>query len=398
MIYLGMSPWGGMWRNRHQLMSRFARSMPVLYVEPWVRTRQMRTGAIGFRQILDGFSATPCRRTESGVNVLTSPPHRAVAQSGRFHQASVRRWTRWVSRHAAALGIRRPILWVSQPGMASIVGKLDEVLSIYHVVDEYAGYTGHDDARRAALQAAENRVLDSVNLSIVVSEALYEAKSRAGRKVFVVPNAVDFAAFAAASRRAEEPTDLAVISRPRAGYSGLVGVRLDLRLVGMLAAQQPETQFVFVGQVDRRECDADLKSLEARDNVHFLGQKPASAVPDYVAGFDVGLLPYRLNLETRHISPLKLYEYLAAGKPVVSTPIPAALPFSDTVSIAAEPADYAAAVSLALAKDSPRLREERQALASRNTWDHRVAAIESIIHDAMASAVGTRVSNGGASR
>ena len=153
-----------------------------------------------------------------------------------------------------------------------------------------------------------------------------------------------------------------------------------------------------MGQVDRRECDADLRVPGSPDNVHFLGQKPASAVPDYVAGFDVGLLPYRLNLETRHISPLKLYEYLAAGKPVVSTPIPAALPFSDTVSIAAEPADYAAAVSLSLAKDSPRLREERQALASRNTWDDRVAAIESIIHDAMASAVGTRASTGGASR
>ena len=131
--------------------------------------------------------------------------------------------------------------------MTSIVGKLDEVLSIYHVVDEYAGYTGHDDARRAALQAAENRVLDSVDLSIVVSEALYEAKSRAGRKVFVVPNAVDFAAFAAASRRGEEPTDLAAISRPRAGYSGLVGARLDLRLVGRLAAQQPRNPVRFRG-------------------------------------------------------------------------------------------------------------------------------------------------------
>jgi glycosyltransferase involved in cell wall biosynthesis len=394
MIYLGMSPWEGMWRNRHQLMSRFARAMPVLYVEPWVRTRQIRTGSVGFRRLVGGLAAPSRRCTQSGVHVLTSPPHRPVAQSGRFHRASVRRWAGWVARHAAAVGIRRPVLWVSQPGMKSIVGKLDEVLSIYHIVDEYAGYTGHDESRRAALVAAEDQMLDAVDLSIVVSDALLEAKRGAGRQIFVVPNAVDYPAFAAASDRGEEPADLAAIPKPRVGYTGLVGVRLDLGLIGAMAAEQPDTQFVFVGDVDRRECEEALSLLEGRDNVHFLGRKPASAVPDYVAGLDVGLLPYRLNLETRHISPLKLYEYLAAGKPVVSTPIPAALPFSDTISIAEKPEEFSGAVIRAMASDSARLREERQQLARRNTWDDRVAAIGSIIHEALDAPAGLRSAAG----
>ncbi len=384
MIYLGMSPWEGMWRNRHQLMSRFARVMPVLYVEPWVRARQLRTGGIGVRGVLRGFSSPALRRTASGVHVLTSPPHRAVSHSGRLKDASLRRWTRWVLRHARETGITRPILWLSQPGMGGVLGQLGESLSIYHVVDEYGGYTGTDEARRAQLEAAENRLLDAVDLSIMVSDALKAAKDGPGRRVEVVPNAVDFEAFRDAAARGGAPADIAAIPRPRVGYSGLAGVRLDLALVRHLAEGLPDTHFVFVGQVDRRECEAELRHLESRANVHFLGQKPVAEVPAYVAAFDAGLLPYRMNLETTHISPLKLYEYLAAGLPVVSTPIPAARPFSSMVAIAGEPAAFRSAVSRALEADGPELKARRQAVAGANTWDHRVASISALIASALA--------------
>jgi glycosyltransferase involved in cell wall biosynthesis len=383
MIYLGMSPWEGMWRNRHQLMSRFARFMPVLYVEPWVRARQLRTGAVGLRGILEGLSAEPLRRTDSGVHVLASPPHRAVSHSRRLKEASLRRWTRWVARHAADIGITQPILWLSQPGMGGVLGKLNESLSIYHVVDEYGGYTGTNASQRARLQAAEDRILDGVDLSIVVSEALEQAKKGPGRRVEIVPNAVDYEAFRDAAADGAEPADIAAIPRPRVGYSGLIGVRLDLALVDHLAERLPDTHFIFVGQVDRRECDSELRALEARDNIHFVGQKTVAEVPDYVGAFDAGLLPYRMNLETAHISPLKLYEYLAAGLPVVSTPIPAALPFSSMVEIAGEPGEFQSALKHVLDSDNPAARAARQELASRNTWDDRVASIVALIASAL---------------
>ena len=150
-------------------------------------------------------------------------------------------------------------------------------------------------------------------------------------------------------------------------------------MVNGLAESLPDVHFVFVGQVDRRECESDLRALEVRGNVHFLGRKTVAEVPDYVAAFDAGLLPYRMNLETAHISPLKLYEYLAAGLPVVSTPIPAALPFSSLVDIAGEPAEFRSAVKHALDTDGPEARARRQELASRNTWDDRVASIMALI-------------------
>jgi glycosyltransferase involved in cell wall biosynthesis len=394
MVYLGMSPWEGMWRNRHQLMSRFARFMPVLYVEPWVRTRQLRTGAIGVRGMLRGLSVDSLRRTDTGVHVLTSPPHRAVSYAGRLKNASLRRWTRWVSRNAAAIGITRPILWLSQPGMGEVLGQMRELLSIYHVVDEYAGYTGTDASRRAQLTAAEDRILDAVDLSIVVSDALKEAKAGPGRHVEIVPNAVDYEAFRDAAANRDEPADIAAIPRPRVGYSGLAGVRLDLSLVNGLAEAFPEFHFVFVGNVDSRECESDLRALEARGNVHFLGRKSVAEVPDYVAAFDAGLLPYRMNLETAHISPLKLYEYLAAGLPVVSTPIPAALPFSSVVEIAGEPEAFRSALAHALEIDGPELRARRQDFARCNTWDNRVTAIMALIDSALKARCTTLAADG----
>ena len=194
---------------------------------------------------------------------------------------------------------------------------------------------------------------------------------------------MDYDAFREAAANRREPADIAAIPRPHVGYSGLAGVRLDLGLVNELAQALPGLNFVFVGQVDRRECESDLRALEARGNVHFLGQKAVTEVPNYVAAFDAGMLPYRMNLETAHISPLKLYEYLAAGLPVVSTPIPAALPFSSTVAIAGEPAAFRTALTRALEADGPDARARRQELASRNTWDDRVTTILALIVSAL---------------
>ena len=269
--------------------------------------------------------------------------------------------------------------------MGSVVGKFGEILSIYHVVDEYAGYTGQDQGRRREIQKTEQNLLEMVDLSIVVSQELLEAKSGEQRKIFVVPNAVDFAAFSAASERAETPADLAAVPRPRIGYSGLIGVRLDLDLVYAAAAARPESHYVFIGSVDRRDCSQELRRLESRPNIHFLGEKPAACVPDYVASFDVGMLPYHMNLETRHISPLKLYEYLAAGLPVVSTPIPATRPFSELIHVAGSSDGFVRALSLALDQDSKECRQKRQRLAGENTWEHRVSQIEEIIGDALRS-------------
>ena len=178
---------------------------------------------------------------------------------------------------------------------------------------------------------------------------------------------------------AAPPPDLANIPGPRIGYSGLIGKRLNLGLMCELARKHHDWSFVFIGKVDRRECEAELTALEEMHNVHFLGVKSPDKVPDYVVALDVGLLPYELNIETQHISPLKMYEYLAAGLPVVSTAIPAALRHRGIVSVADDANAFVQACQRALTDESPQQKEERLEFSRKNTWDRRVGELTDFI-------------------
>jgi glycosyltransferase involved in cell wall biosynthesis len=378
MIYVGMSPWTGMWKNRHHLMSRFAEAMPVLYVEPWQGLRKVR------RALLSGAGreelqwSTWSERSKN-LYVFESPAYLPVSGSGLFRSFTQRRWYSGVRRVAREAGIRKPILWISRPEFAGALGRFDECLSIYHVVDEYGGYTSHDDVTRKALWKAEEALLDRVDMSIVVSRELLKRKSAPNREVFLVENAVDIEKYDARRESPNVPDDLVTIARPRLGYSGLIGSRLDLKLLQGLARARPEWSIVLVGKVDNRGCEDDIAALNGLANVHFLGEKHYSEIPDYVFGFDIGLLPYRINLETRNISPLKMYEYLAAGVPVISTDIPAVASCKDVVDVRNNVQEFEDACASRLRDDSSENEEKRVAFARRNTWDSRVEQLWQII-------------------
>ena len=379
MIYMGMSPWDGMWKNRHQLMSRFARQMPVLYVEPPHRLRRLRQRVLSGQISWSDFRKPELREVQSNLYVLPISAFYPVSGSGILHQLTAKRWRRALYSAARQIGIRRPILWISRPEQSPVIGEAGEILSIYHAVDEYSGYTGQNSDKLEKLRVSEQRVLDSVDLIIVVSPELLRSKSGLHRDVRLVENAVDMSKFDAARISATPPPEFANISGPRLGYSGLIGKRLNFDLILQLAQRRAEWSFVFIGRVDRRECDTELSALERMDNVFFLGEKKQGWVADYVAAFDIGLLPYKLNVETKHISPLKMYEYLAVGLPVVSTAIPAALRHRDVIEVADNDTEFEnACQAVILNEDSERI-DERLKFAADNTWDHRILELTEII-------------------
>lgn len=388
MIYLAMSPWQGMWKNRQQLMSRFARQMPVLYVEPWTTVRDWRTGRVSIADAWTNRRNRRIRHETDQLFVYPSQHHLPVSGSRTLGGVTQAIWLQGVRRAARRCGITRPILWVSQPGHRCAVGGLGEQLSIYHVVDEYTGYTGLAESRRGELGALEQDVLDAVDLTITVSPELADAKAGPGRDIELVENAADVRVFQDAAARNTPPDDMARVPRPRLGYSGLVGRRLDMQLLLELADSRDDWSIVLIGKVDRRECETTLSELEARDNVHFLGQKTAAAVPDYVNGFDVGMLPYQLDRETIHISPLKMYEYLAAGKPVVATDIPAARRKQDLVAVTRDRAAFIDACAQALGSETGDAVERRIREARANTWDKRVEQISRTLHRRLEAGVG----------
>lgn len=376
-VYFGPEPWAGLWRNRHQLMSRFARDNDVWYVEPPTTLRRLagggKHGAGGARR------SRLSSRDPSGVNIFHSPWWLPITGRRPLKDISIRLYLAVLSLKARLRG-RRPIVWVSRPGMLDYLDGLAARLTVYHVVDEYSGYGSQSAEQRRALLERETRLLRRVDVVIVVTRTLLLAKSAHNPNTHHVPNAVDFDAYAGGDAAA--PPDMAGIPGPVIGYSGLISSRLDLDLLGAAAASRPEWSFVFIGFVREDGCRTPIQRLRALENVHFLGQKSVFEVPAYVRHFDIGMIPYAVNVRAEHASPLKLYEYAAASKPIIATDFAAARDFEGHVEIIHDRDELLAACErcLALAPDSRTIVENRR-IAASNTWEQRVARISRILRD-----------------
>lgn len=372
-IYFGPEPWHGLWRNRHQLMSRFAADNDVWYVEP----------PANLFKLLSGKARRPARLTStdaSGVHIFHSPWWLPFIGREPFKSFTVRILLAVLSRAARLGRDRRPITWFSKPNMVGYLGKLQTKMTIYHVVDEYSGYGRPSEARRQKQKNMEENLMRSADATIVVTQSLYDLKSPYNENTHLVPNAVDYDSYA--NKDTEEPGDMSGIDGPVIGYSGLVAARLDLELLQAAAESRPDWHFVFVGTVDDAQCKAQIKGLGELPNVHLLGQKAVDEVPAYVQRFDVSVIPYVLNLRAQHASPLKLYEYSAASKPIVTTDFAAARAFEGHISIASGADEFVAACEQALSlADAAAEIEANRAYASENTWSHRVEQISDIIRD-----------------
>jgi len=377
--------WQHIWRNRHQIMSRLAARNKVLFIEPrpYLRDvwRDWRAGKIGWTDL----GVPLVGQVQENLWVYHSPVYAPI--SGRFPLSVLFRWLRetQMKRVMRRLGFQSPILWLYRPNMADLVGRFSEKLVIYHIVDEYAAYEAeftsvYSESRRASIEQSERALLRAADLGIVTSASLLERKQVYNVNTHWVPNGVDYEAFASGRfRDLEFPDDLAGLPKPIIGYIGAINEKLDYDLLRCVAETFASGSLILVGPVDLRLDFSGLDKLEL-PNVHLLGAKPVSEVPRYVHACQVCLMPYKLNEWTAHINPLKLYEYLAAGKPAVSTAIPAVRGFSPGLIYVAENEQaFCQQVREALAERDPDLIRRRQEFASQNTWDKRVENISELI-------------------
>jgi glycosyltransferase involved in cell wall biosynthesis len=222
--------------------------------------------------------------------------------------------------------------------------------------------------------------LKKADLVLVVSENLYSRKRIHNRNTYLVPNAVDYDLYQKAMLSSQPaPKDIRDIKRPIIGYSGLISSRLDLGIIAYLAESRPDWSVVLIGTTWEKNCARHLAHLRDRRNVFFLGRKSIEMVPHYIKAFDVGIIPYVINEQSEHISPLKLYDYFAAGKPVVATRFPAAMGYASLLGIADTKESFVNCIENELErKDDPK-RLERIQVASGNTWNDRVEQISEII-------------------
>jgi hypothetical protein len=326
--------WDGVRQRPHHLLTRIAAEVPVVVVEEPFAEREDRDEV----------------RHDGNVTIVR--PYRRRGWSAPFVDAQA-------IETARGLAGRAPIgVWLSTPIMLPLADALGAQPLVYDVMDELANF----DVVPEGIVEAERDALARAQLIFAGGRSLFRSRAAWGAKVRCEPSGVEFEHFTA--RVAPHPV-LAALKGPVFGYVGVIDERIDVDLIADLADTFPQGHVVLVGPI----CKLDPAKLPRRANVWLTGPVPYDTLPSWLAGFDVALMPFALNRATAFISPTKTLEYLAAGKPVVSTPIAdVRAEFSDAVIIASGSEAFIAAVRNALSPSPVRIARGLEHAQAR-TWD-----------------------------
>jgi len=337
--------WHFVYQRPQHLMSRCARDGRVFFFEEPI-----------YDAAVDAYLSV-----ERAGSVYIAVPHLRDADCPQ-EPAVLRALLDWM---CVEYDVQPSVLWYYTPMSLHFSDHLRASAIVYDCMDELSGFVGAPpglvDAERALLQRA--------GVVFTGGRSLFEAKRHLHSNIHPFPSSVDVAHFAKARQSTlAEPSDQAQIPRPRLGFFGVLDERFDRDLVAGVAALRPEWQIVLVGPVVK----VDPASLPRASNIHYLGQKRYEELPAYLAGWDVALLPFARNEATRFISPTKTPEYLAGGRPVVSTSITDVVhPYGDLglARIADTPEAFVAAVEAALAEDPAVRQQQADRLLATASWD-----------------------------
>ncbi|HTO07656.1 MAG TPA: glycosyltransferase [Myxococcota bacterium] len=293
----------------------------------------------------------------------------------------------WAVRRAARrLGFERPVVWAMLPNQLGAARALAPRKLVYHAVDDYAANPGVD---AAWVRAREHEMVAAADLVFAASPSLTERLRAQRPDVELLANVADVELFSrAVSTSHAEPPELARLRRPRAVYVGnLAAYRLDFELLRAAARALPGVELVLIGPIGLGERDpaGPAAALAAEPNVAFLGPRPQPDLPALLAHCDVALLPLLENAHTLSCMPLKLWEYLAAGLPVVARDLPNLRGLLDerAIRLYADPAGFVPALAKAL-EDAGRGRAERLKAAQTHGWPARIAEIRARLAESLA--------------
>jgi UDP-galactopyranose mutase len=297
-----------------------------------------------------------------GVRVLTPLlPHTSL---GSEQNDPIRAQRLLLDRFLARNGVRDFIAWYYTPMALAFTRHLGARVTIYDCMDQLSAFQGAPPEMRAR----ERELFERADVVFTGGRSLFESKRNEHANVHLFPSSIDYAHFAVSRSPQPEPADQSAVPHPRAGFFGVLDERLDTDLLGQTAALLPKCHFVLIGPVVKiREED-----LPRADNIHYLGKKEYAELPNYIAHWDAAILPFALNESTRFISPTKTPEYLAAGMPVVSTPIrDVAEPYGTLglAEIAATPEEFSAAITRALEPRHPDWLPAVDEFLQDTSWD-----------------------------
>ena len=287
--------WDFVFQRPQHLLTRCARERRVFFVEEPI--------------FGNGSMRLEMREADAGVRVVV--PHLPEGLRSEVAINAVMR--EMLGQMFLQHEIGSYVFWYYTPMALKFTDHFKPVASVYDCMDELSAFKG----AHSHLPLLEKQLFRKVDLVFTGGQSLYEAKRGQHPSVHAFPSSIDAAHFGKARTTVTDPEDQANIPHPRLGFFGVIDERFDIDLLDQVAKQRPEWQFVIIGPVVK----IDPETLPKHANVHYLGGKKYDELPHYLAGWDVALLLFARNESTRFISPTKTPEYLAAGKPVISTSI-----------------------------------------------------------------------------
>lgn len=348
--------WDFVFQRPQHLLSRLSKTNPIHFIE---------------EPIIDSAKAGTWTIRSADSNITIYQPHTNIPQHG-FDPAQIPYLKRMLSELSSQVALKDSLVWVYTPMAVELVRDLSPAMIIYDCMDALDAFAG----AHPELVRNENELLRDADIVFTGGRSLYHRMHQRHSNVYCFPSSVDASHFAMAKTDHTIPS--AVDKRPTLGYFGVIDERIDHALLAGIADARPHWQIVMVGPVVKIQESA----LPRRDNIHYLGQKPYEKLPFYLADWDVCLLPFARNDATRYISPTKTLEYMAAGKPIVGTPIPdVAEIYADVVHIADNVDQFVKACELCLDDDEERKSrlERANEVIRRTSWDRTVQQMRDAI-------------------
>lgn len=349
-----------------QLMRRFAQMGTTLYVNSIVMQKpKLGEGRTLLKRLVRKAKSifAGLKKSDAGFWVYSpfSLPVHHIPWLRLVNEIILRLQLRFVAKR---LGIREPVIWVACPAACDVALKMRCAKLVYQRTDRFEEYPNVD----ADIIKQYDRMLKAnADLTIFVNKTLFDEESNHCRKVLYLDHGVDFDLFAGAETDSTVPDDMKGIERPVVGFFGDIDSQTtDMELMEKLMELLPQMNFVFVGK-----ATVDCSALASRKNVHMLGYKPYEQIPHYGKCFDVAIMPWRQNRWIEACNPIKLKEYLALGKPVVSTPFPELQKYLDVVYKAVNPQEFAENIERALFENHASQVAVRRAKVENTTWDSK---------------------------
>ena len=315
------------------------------------------------------------RKEDKNLFLLTPSP---VLPGGRYslflQKFNQKIFTSSVRKAINKLHFSSPLIWNMAPYYSGTGFRLNHSLTVYDCVDEIVGERGR---KTEVIRTLEEEALKESDLIFTTSQYLYKSRKNFNPRTFLVPNGSDFKYFQRLLMEgSKDLPDLDNFPLPRIGYSGTLDDRIDLDLIKFLAESKPSWAFIIIGI-----SHVNIENLLDLPNIHFLGFKSPSLLPHYLSKLSLGILPYHITKATRAIHPVKAYDYLSVGLPIVSTPLPECGYFHEIIKVADSRKEFLSRMEEALRMDNPEAHRLRMRFSRDNSWDNRMEMIQNEIEE-----------------